>query len=90
MLIGASTDSEYVHHAWRSTKDELKTLPFPMLSDLKRQLSTDLGILEDYGEYGWLARRVTFLLDADGVVQQVWDVTDAEAHPAEVLDAVNG
>jgi peroxiredoxin len=24
-VLGVSTDSEYVHHAWRSTKDELKT-----------------------------------------------------------------
>jgi peroxiredoxin (alkyl hydroperoxide reductase subunit C) len=31
-LLGVSTDSEYVHHAWRSAKDELKNLPFPMLS----------------------------------------------------------
>ena len=45
-LLGVSTDSEYVHHAWRSTKDELKTLPFPMLSDIKRELSTELGILD--------------------------------------------
>src|SRR5690242_165872 len=46
-LLGVSTDSEYVHHAWRSTKDELKTLPFPMLSDIKRELSTELGILDE-------------------------------------------
>ena len=45
-LLGVSTDSEYVHHAWRSTKDELKKLPFPMLSDIKRELSTELGILD--------------------------------------------
>ncbi len=47
-------------------------------------------MLKDYGEYGILARRVTFLLDADGVVQRVWDVTDAGAHPEEVLQAVTG
>jgi peroxiredoxin len=52
-------------------------------------LTSELGVLKDYGEYGWLAR-ATFLLDADGVVQQVWDVTDAEAHPDEVLAAVSG
>jgi peroxiredoxin len=31
---------------------------------------------------------VTYLLDGDGIVQQVWDVEDAAAHPAEVLAAV--
>ncbi len=38
-VLGASIDSEFVLLAWRSTKDELKNLPFPMLSDLKRELT---------------------------------------------------
>src|ERR1700678_3206212 len=45
-LLGASTDSEYVHLAWRRDKQELKDLPFPMLSDLKRELSGSLGIID--------------------------------------------
>jgi peroxiredoxin Q/BCP len=85
-VIGVSIDPAEKNDEFRSSCD----LSFPLHSDEGAGLTTDLGILEDYGEYGWLARRVTFLLDADGVVQQVWDVTDAEAHPAEVLDAVNG
>jgi peroxiredoxin len=52
------------------------------------ELTTELGLLKDYGEYGRLAQRVTFLLDGDGVVQRVWDVDDAAAHPEEVLAAV--
>ena len=39
-LLGASTDSEYVHLAWRRDKEELKDLPFPMLADVKRELTT--------------------------------------------------
>ena len=35
-VLGVSIDSEFVHLAWRSTKDELKNLPFPMLADIKR------------------------------------------------------
>src|SRR5512132_4145954 len=57
-LLGVSTDSEYVHHAWRSTKEELKNLPFPMLSDIKRELSSELGILDkDAG----VAQRATYI-----------------------------
>ena len=37
-VLGASIDSEFVHLAWRSSKQELRDLPFPMLSDIKRQL----------------------------------------------------
>src|SRR5690606_28921527 len=33
VLIGASTDSEFVHLAWRKNHDDLRDLKFPMLAD---------------------------------------------------------
>jgi len=42
-LFGVSIDSEFVHLAWRKDKEELRNLPFPMLSDIKRELSSALG-----------------------------------------------
>src|SRR5262245_64935766 len=45
-LLGVSTDSEYVHLAWRREKEELRSLPFPMLSDIKRELTWALGIMD--------------------------------------------
>jgi peroxiredoxin Q/BCP len=83
-VIGVSTDVGEKNDEFRATCD----LAFPLHSDEDGTLTTDLGVLKDYGEYGWLAQRVTFMLDADGVVQRVWDVTDAGAHPDEVLAAV--
>src|SRR5688500_4290263 len=35
-LLGVSTDSEYVHHAWRQAKEELKKQTFPLLSNNNR------------------------------------------------------
>src|SRR5471030_2537890 len=46
ILLGASTDSEFVHLAWRQQKEELADLPFPMLADVKRELTQSLGILD--------------------------------------------
>jgi peroxiredoxin (alkyl hydroperoxide reductase subunit C) len=43
-ILGCSTDSEFVHHAWRKYKPELRNLPFPLMSDLKRELSGQPGI----------------------------------------------
>ena len=40
VVYGASTDSEFVHLAWRRQHPDLKDLPFPMLADIKRELST--------------------------------------------------
>src|ERR1700722_2839116 len=44
-VLGGSTHQEFVHLAWRNNHEDLKNLPFPMLADTKRELSTALGIL---------------------------------------------
>jgi len=82
-VLGVSTDSEYVHLAWRSGKDELKSLPFPMLADIKRELSTELGILDSSAG---VAQRATYIVDPEGVIRFVY-VTDLSVgrNPEEVL-----
>ena len=82
-LLGVSTDSEYVHLAWRREKAELQALPFPMLSDIKRELAGAFGILDP--EAG-VAQRATFIVDPQGVIRFVY-VTDLNVgrSPEEVL-----
>ena len=82
-ILGISTDSEFVHHAWRTHHPDLKNLPFPMLSDIKRELSTALGVLDP--EAG-VAQRATYIVDPQGVVRFVY-VTDLSVgrSPEEVL-----
>lgn len=63
VILGGSTDSEFVHLAWRQQKEELKDLPFPMLADIKRELTQALGILDR--EEG-VALRATFIVDPRG------------------------
>ena len=65
-LLGASIDTHYVHLAWREAHPDLRELPFPMLADTKRELSTALGIL-DRG--AGVALRATFIVDTEGVIQ---------------------
>jgi peroxiredoxin (alkyl hydroperoxide reductase subunit C) len=71
-LFGASVDSEYVHLAWREHHPGLKTLPFPMLSDLKRELSAALGVLDPVEG---VAQRATYIIDPEGTIRFVM-VTD--------------
>ncbi len=82
-VLGFSTDSEFVHLAWRQHKDELKDLPFPMVSDLKRELSAALGILDP--QEG-VAQRATYIVDPEGIIRFVM-VTDLNVgrNPNEVL-----
>ena len=44
-VLGVSTDTHYVHLAWRQSHPDLKDLSYPMLADTKRELSTALGVL---------------------------------------------
>jgi peroxiredoxin (alkyl hydroperoxide reductase subunit C) len=83
VLYGVSIDSEYVHLAWRQNHADLKALPFPMLSDLKRELSNALGILD---KNEGVALRATFIVDPDGIIRFV-SVNDLSVgrNPQEVL-----
>ncbi|MCD6048566.1 MAG: peroxiredoxin [Gammaproteobacteria bacterium] len=82
-ILGLSTDSEFVHHAWRQHHPHLNDLPFPMLSDIKRELCTALGILD---KNEGVAQRATFIIDPESVIRFVM-VTDLNVgrNPAEVL-----
>lgn len=71
-VLGASTDTEFVHLAWRQNHKDLANLPFPMLADVKRELSQALGILDPAEG---VAQRATYIVDPDGIVRFVM-VTD--------------
>jgi alkyl hydroperoxide reductase subunit AhpC len=82
-ILGGSTDNEFVHHAWRTHHADLKDLPFPMLADIKRDLTGQLGILD--AEAG-VAQRATYIVDPDNVIRFAY-VTDLSVgrNPQEVL-----
>jgi len=67
-VLGASTDTHFVHLAWRNNHSDLKSLPYPMLADTKRELSSALGIIHrDEG----VALRATYIVDPEGVIRWV-------------------
>ncbi len=82
-VLGASIDSEFVHLAWKNNHPDLKNLPFPMLSDIKRDLSEQLGILD---LQAGVSQRATFIVDPQGIIRFVY-VTDLSVgrNPQEVL-----
>lgn len=87
-VLTASVDSEFVHLAWRQSHKDLNNLPFPMLADVKRELSSALGIIDE-GE--GVAQRATFIVDPDGIIRFVY-VTDLSVgrNPKEVLRILDG
>jgi peroxiredoxin (alkyl hydroperoxide reductase subunit C) len=83
VVYGVSTDSEFVHLAWRQNHADLKDLPFAMLSDIKRELSSALGIID---QQEGVCLRATFIVDPEGVIRFV-SVNDLSVgrNPNEVL-----
>jgi alkyl hydroperoxide reductase subunit AhpC len=82
-VLGGSTDSEFVHLAWRNNHEDLKDLPFPMLADVKRELSTALGILDPNAG---VCQRATYIVDPQNIIRFVM-VNDLSVgrNPNEVL-----
>ena len=88
-LFGLSTDSEFTHFAWRKDNENLRNLKFPMVADIRKDVSRALGILEVNEE---VSRRATFIVDPEGTIRFV-EVTDMKVgrNPSEalrVLDAL--
>ena len=87
-IIGGSIDNEFAHFNWRATHEDLKTVPFPILSDIKHDLIKQLGVENAEG----VADRATFIVDPDNVIQFVSVTPDAVGRNVDevlrVLDAL--
>ena len=51
---------------WMQHNAELKNLNIPLISDIKRELSEDLGILD---EQEGVTYRATYIVDPEGIVR---------------------
>jgi peroxiredoxin len=69
-VFGVSVDSTWANKAFR----EQLGIDFPILSDGKRDVARKYGILD---EENGVARRTTFVIDTNGVVQHIDQARDA-------------
>jgi peroxiredoxin Q/BCP len=84
-VVGVSVDDEKSHKKFVTKHN----LPFPLVAD------TDHSIVEAYGVWGEKnmygrkymgTMRVTFIIDADGVIKNVIEKVDTKASSQQVLD----
>ncbi|NJQ05017.1 peroxiredoxin [Streptomyces lonarensis] len=81
-ILGFSLDTQFVHHAWRRDHEDLRDLPFPMMSDVQRELCSDLGILGSDG----LPMRAVFIVDPNNEIQfSMVTAGSVGRNPKEVL-----
>lgn len=85
-LLGVSGDSQKKHQNFINKH----TLPFPLLAD------TDLKVINDYGAYGEKKMfgkikegifRTTFVIDGNGVIEQVFTKVKSKEHAQQILAA---
>jgi mycoredoxin-dependent peroxiredoxin len=69
-VFGVSVDSTWANKAFR----EQVGVDFPILSDTKRDYVRQLGILDEGSGF---ARRTTFVIDANGILQHIDQGSDA-------------
>ena len=82
-VYGVSTDSDFVHLAWRRDHPDLRNLQFPLISDIRRDLSASLGILHPTEG---ICLRATFIVDPEGTIRYAsCNDLSVGRNPAEVL-----
>jgi len=67
-VLGVSVDSQFTHLAWIQTERKdggLGDLKYPLVADLKKEISEAFGVLTDDG----IALRGLFIIDREGIVQ---------------------
>ncbi|HPF07018.1 MAG TPA: peroxiredoxin [Spirochaetota bacterium] len=64
-VFAISTDSAYVHRAWKNDSPQLKNVNYPMLSDRSGSFSRALGV---YESSKGTAIRASFIVDPDGFI----------------------
>jgi alkyl hydroperoxide reductase subunit AhpC len=82
-ILGLSIDSDFVHVAWRQSREDLRAVTFPWLADIKRELTAALGILD---RQEGVPLRATFIVDPEGIIRFA-SVNDLSVgrNPQEVL-----
>ena len=88
IVIGGSTDNEFVKLAWRRDHKDLARLPIWQFADTNGSLTDGLGVRSPDG----VAYRYTFIVDPDNVIQHIYatnlNVGRAPKDTLRVLDAL--
>lgn len=86
-VVGVSPDSEASHKKFIAKYD----LPFPLIAD------TDKKIIKDYGAWGLKKMygreyegllRTTFVIDENGIIEQVFHKVKTKEHTKQLLEAI--
>jgi len=87
VILGVSTDSIKSHENFASKH----SLPFTLLSDEDKSISTEYGVYTEKTMYGKTSMgivRTTFVIDKEGIIRKIWPKVKVEGHVDEVLEFI--
>ena len=86
-VLGVSTDDVASHGKFRDKYH----LNFPLLADTDHKVAEKYGAWREknmYGKKSMGIQRSTFLIDAEGKVNRVWNKVHVDGHDTEVIEAI--
>jgi peroxiredoxin Q/BCP len=84
VVIGVSVDSPESHRTFSGKFD----LPFPLVSDEKKEMVKQYGVWKEKSMYGRKymgTERTTFVIDGKGIITHIFPKVKVDGHVAEVL-----
>ena len=78
VVLGISVDSKREIKKFVSENN----LNFPLLSDVNKIVTKKYGVLRDDGK----SKRITFIIDKNGIIAKIIEVNDVSAHSKEVFE----
>jgi peroxiredoxin Q/BCP len=82
VVLGISTDTTRDNQEFKKQQG----LTFPLLSDLQRKVCMAYGACSFQAAY--FANRITYLINATGVIEKVYPDVDPQTHAGEILNAL--
>lgn len=83
-VIGVSTDSEKSHRNFISKHK----LPFRLISDVDKKVIQDYGAWGEkkmFGKSYMGTRRMTFIIDEDGIIEKIIEKVDTKQHSQQIF-----
>jgi len=84
-VYGISTDSEKSHQGFISKQN----LPFSLLADTEKETHEKYGTWVEKSMYGrkyWGTARVTFLIDENGIIENIIEKVNTKDHASQILN----
>lgn len=84
VVIGVSGDTEKKHQGFIEKFD----LPFPLIADVDLEICNQYGIWREKKNYGKTYMgivRTTFIIDGEGVIEEIIEKVKTKEHTAQIL-----